>query len=314
MGKTIRDVYGEVLTALADTNDKLVVLDADVSGSTKSGTFGKAHPERFFNMGIAESNMVATAAGMAAAGLTPFVNTFAVFLGTGGLLATRGQVCYGDLNVKLAGAYCGLSDAYDGATHHACEDMAAMRALPNMKVLVPADAASTGALVKLAAEVSGPAYLRLSRDEYPDLYGADASFELGGSHVVRQGTDATVLACGLLVHKALEAAELLAKEGISLRVVDLYSVKPIDEEQILRCAAETGAIVCAEEHSVIGGLGSAVAQVLCRAGKAVPTEFVGVQDVFTESGAYTELLRKYGLDAEAVAAAVRRAVERKKGA
>ena len=251
---------------------------------------------------------------MAAAGLTPFVNTFAVFLGTVGLLATRGQVCYGDLNVKLAGAYCGLSDAYDGATHHACEDMAAMRALPNMKVLVPADAASTGALVKLAAEVSGPAYLRLSRDEYPDLYGADASFELGGSHVVRQGTDATVLACGLLVHKALEAAELLAKEGISLRVVDLYSVKPIDEEQILRCAAETGAIVCAEEHSVIGGLGSAVAQVLCRAGKAVPTEFVGVQDVFTESGAYTELLRKYGLDAEAVAAAVRRAVERKKGA
>lgn len=313
MGKTIREVYGEALAALAQENEKLVVLDADVSGSTKSGIFAQAHPQRFFNMGIAESNMVATAAGMAAAGLTPFVNTFAVFLGTVGLLATRGQVCYGNLNVKLAGAYCGLSDAYDGATHHACEDIAAMRALPNMRVLVPADAVATGALVRLAAETAGPVYLRLSRDAYPDLYGADESFELGGSHVARQGMDATVLACGILVHKALEAAELLAKEGISLRVVDLYSVKPIDEEQILRCAAETGAIVCAEEHSVIGGLGSAVAEVLCRAGKIVPTEFVGVQDSFTESGAYGELMQKYGLDAEAVAAAVRRAVERKRG-
>ena len=310
--KAIRDVYGETLVELAKDNDRIVVLDADVSGSTKSGIFGKAYPERFYNMGIAESNMVATAAGMASCGKIPFVNTFAVFLSTIGLISARGQICYGNLNVKFAGAYCGLSDAFDGATHHACEDIAIMRTLPNMRVLVPSDTHSSQALTALAAELNGPVYLRLSRDAYPDLYGADEKFEVGKGKTVRDGSDVTVVACGILVHKALEAAEKLAGEGISVRVVDMYSIKPIDKELLIRCAEETGAIVSAEEHSIIGGLGGAVAETLAAAGACVPMSFVGVQDTFTESGPYAQLLKKYGLDADAVEKAIREVLAKKK--
>ena len=309
--KAIRDVYGETLVELAKDNDRIVVLDADVSGSTKSGIFGKAYPERFYNMGIAESNMVATAAGMASCGKIPFVNTFAVFLSTIGLISARGQICYGNLNVKFAGAYCGLSDAFDGATHHACEDIAIMRALPNMRVLVPSDTRSSQALTALAAELDGPVYLRLSRDAYPDLYSADEKFEAGKGKVVREGSDVTVVACGILVHKALEAAEKLAEDGVSVRVVDMYSIKPIDRELLIRCAKETGAIVSAEEHSVIGGLGGAVAEALAAAGECVPMSFVGVQDTFTESGPYAKLLKKYGLDADAVEKAIREVLAKK---
>ncbi len=310
--KAIREVYGEALATLAKDNKDIVVLDADVSGSTKSSTFAAAHPERFFNMGIAESNMVATAAGLATTGKIPFVNTFATFLGTIGLLSARAQVCYGELNVKLAGAYCGLSDAFDGATHHACEDVASMRALPGMTVLVPSDANSTYALTKLSIDKKGPFYLRLSRDVYPDLYKEGTSFEVGKSHTVREGSDVTVLASGIMVHKAIEAAKLLEAEGVSVRVIDIYSIKPIDSEAILLAAKQTGAIVCAEEHSVIGGLGSAVAEVLAKAGACVPTAFIGVQDVFTESGPYNDLLAKYGLDADAVAKAITDVNGRKK--
>ena len=309
--KAIRDVYGETLVELAKDNDRIVVLDADVSGSTKSGIFGKAYPERFYNMGIAESNMVATAAGMASCGKIPFVNTFAVFLSTIGLISARGQICYGNLNVKFAGAYCGLSDAFDGATHHACEDIAIMRALPNMRVLVPSDTRSSQALTALAAELDGPVYLRLSRDAYPDLYSADEKFEAGKGKVVREGSDVTVVACGILVHKALEAAEKLAEDGVSVRVVDMYSIKPIDRELLIRCAKETGAIVSAEEHSVIGGLGGAVAEALAEAGACVPMSFVGVQDTFTESGPYAKLLKKYGLDVDAVEKAIREVLAKK---
>lgn len=310
--KAIREVYGETLVELAKKNDKIVVLDADVSGSTKSGIFGKAYPDRFYNMGIAESNMVATAAGMASCGKIPFVNTFAVFLSTIGLISARGQICYGNLNVKFAGAYCGMSDAFDGATHHACEDMAIMRTLPNMRVLVPSDTVSSQALTALAAELDGPVYLRLSRDAYPDLYHAGETFEAGKGKVVRDGSDVTVVACGILVHKALEAAEKLAAEGISVRVVDMYSIKPIDRELLIRCAEETGAIVSAEEHSVIGGLGGAVAETLAAAGACVPMCFVGIQDTFTESGPYAQLLKKYGLDGDAVERAIRAAIVKKK--
>ena len=257
MGKSIREVYGTVLAELGDTNENIVVLDADLSGSTKSGIFGKAHPERHFNMGIAESDMVATAAGLATTGKIPFVNTFTVFLTTLGLISARAQVCYGNLNVKFGGAYCGMSDALDGATHHATEDIAVMRALPNMTVLVPSDAASTRWATKYAVDTYGPMYLRLSRDVYPDLYDENTKFECGKGAVVRDGTDVTVIACGILVHKALEAAEQMAARGVSVRVVDMYSIKPIDRELILRCAQETGAIVTAEEHNIYGGLGSA---------------------------------------------------------
>lgn len=311
MAKAIREVYGTVLKELGETNKDIVVLDADLSGSTKSAIFGKAYPERFFNMGIAESNMVATAAGLSTTGKVPFVNTFTVFLTTLGLISARGQVCYGNLNVKFGGAYCGMSDALDGATHHATEDMAVMRSLPNMKVIVPSDAASTRWATKYAAETYGPLYLRLSRDVYPDLYPEDASFEMGKGAVVREGTDVTVIACGIMVHKAIEAAEKLAEKGVSVRVVDMYSVKPIDAELIERCARETGAIVTAEEHNIYGGLGGAVAEVLAHAGAGAPTEFVGIRDTFTESGKYGDLLHKYGLDAEGVMAGIEKVLARK---
>ena len=280
MGKSIREVYGTVLAELGDTNENIVVLDADLSGSTKSGIFGKAHPERHFNMGIAESDMVATAAGLAT-------------------------------TVKFGGAYCGMSDALDGATHHATEDIAVMRALPNMTVLVPSDAASTRWATKYAVDTYGPMYLRLSRDVYPDLYDENTKFECGKGAVVRDGTDVTVIACGILVHKALEAAEQMAARGVSVRVVDMYSIKPIDRELILRCAQETGAIVTAEEHNIYGGLGSAVAEVLAWGGAAAPTEFVGIPDTFTETGKYTDLLAKYGVDAAGVVRGIERVLARK---
>lgn len=311
MAKAIREVYGTVLKELGETNKDIVVLDADLSGSTKSGIFGKAYPERFFNMGIAESNMVATAAGLSTVGKVPFVNTFAVFLTTLGLISTRGQVCYGNLNVKFGGAYCGMSDALDGATHHATEDIAVMRSLPNMRVIVPSDAASTRWATKYAAETYGPMYLRLSRDVYPDLYTGDASFEMGKGAVVRDGGDVTVIACGIMVHKAIEAAERMAGKGVSVRVVDMYSVKPIDSELIVRCARETGAIVTAEEHNIYGGLGGAVAEVLAKSGVGAPTEFVGIQDTFTESGKYGDLLHKYGLDADGVVSGIEKVLARK---
>lgn len=312
MAKSIREVYGSVLAELGETNHDIVVLDADLSGSTKSKMFGDAHPDRFFNMGIAESNMVATAAGLSTTGKIPFVNTFTAFLTTLGLIATRAQVCYGNLNVKLGGAYCGMSDALDGATHHALEDISAMRALPNMRLLVPSDATSTKWATEYAAKTYGPFYLRLSRDVYPDLYPADYQFECGKGAIVRDGKDVTVIACGLLAHKAIEAAEALEKKGVSVRVVDMYSVKPIDKELILKCAGETGAIVTAEEHNIYGGLGSAVSEVLAWAGAGVPTEFVGIQDTFTESGKYADLLAKYGVDANGVANGIEKVLARKK--
>ncbi len=313
MSKAIREVYGAALAELGNTNENIVVLDADLSGSTKSKMFGQAHPERFFNMGIAESNMVSTAAGLATTGKIPFVNTFTVFLTTLGLIATRAQVCYGNLNVKFGGAYCGMSDALDGASHHATEDIAVMRSLPNMTLIAPADANATRWATRQAADINGPVYLRLSRDVYPDLYPEEYPFQVGKGAIVRDGKDVTVIACGLLVHKAIEAAEALEKEkGVSVRVVDMYSIKPIDKELILRCAEETGAIVTAEEHNVLGGLGSAVSEVLAWGGCAAPTEFVGIQDTFTESGPYQELLAKYGVDAAGVRVGIEKVLARKK--
>jgi len=310
MGKAIREVYGETLAELGAENENIVVLDADLSGSTKSATFGKKFPDRFFNMGIAESDMVACAAGLASVGKIPFVNTFTVFLTTLGLISARAQVCYGNLNVKFGGAYGGMSDALDGATHHATEDLAAMRALPNMRVIVPSDAASTRWATRWAVENDGPVYLRLSRSEYPDLYGEDESFGLGKAKVVREGKDCTVFAIGIMVHKALEAAELLKAEGIELQVVDLLSLKPIDAGTVIDCARRTGRCVVAEEHQPFGGACSAVSEVLAQAGVGAPTEFVAIPDCFTQSGKYDQLMERYGLDAAAVAAAVRKVMKK----
>ena len=311
MAKAIREVYGETIKKYGELNKDIVVLDADVSGSTKSAMFGKEYPDRFYNCGICEYAMMGMAAGMAKSGKIPFVNTFAVFLTTLGSLAARTFMSYSGLPIKMMGAYGGMSDAFDGATHHALEDIAMMRTLPGVNVMVASDAQITDWMVKTAIEVKEPMYIRLSRDAAPDCHPADAKFELGKGMVVREGSDVTIIACGLMVSTAITAAEALAAKGISARVVDMYCIKPIDAELIEKCAKETGAVVTAEEPSVIGGLGGAVAEVLAKAGCAVPTEMVGMQDRHGESGPYKDILHKYGMDAEAVAAAAEKAVSRK---
>ena len=305
MAKTIRDAYGEALAAYGKDDPRVVVLDADVSGSTKSSIFGKVCPERFLNVGIAEANMTAMAAGLASVGKIPFVNTFAVFLTSIGLAPARVFGSYSQVPIKMVGAYGGLSDAFDGPSHHSLEDIAVMRALPNFEVFVPCDETQVRWLVKYAIDTPKPMYLRMSRDAFPDVYPADAPFEAGRGCIVRDGRDATVIACGLMVSNALAAASLLEQEGISVRVVDMFCIKPIDRELIVRCAAETGAIVSAEEHNIIGGLGSAVAEVLAAENCRVPMAFAGVNDRHAECGPYEKLQEKYGLSAGAVAAKVK---------
>ncbi len=303
MAKAIREIYGETLAELGNTMKNLVVLDADVAGSTKSAIFGKAHPDRFFDMGIAEANMAATAAGMATTGLVPFINTFAVFVTSASLVALRGQICYGNLNVKLGGAYAGMSDARDGATHHALEDLAVTRSLPNMRILSVCDAAETRWATRTAAELEGPVYIRLSREAMPDLYAPDHVFTFGKAEMLREGTDATIIATGLPVHNSLAAAEQLAAEGISVSVLDMHTIKPLDTEAIL-AAADRGPVITVEEHNIIGGLGSAVAEVLAEAGKGRLIR-VGIRDTFSETGDYPSLQKKYGIDAVSIADAVK---------
>ena len=312
MAKAIREAYGEALVKYGKDDKRVVVLDADLSGSTKSGMFQKAVPERFFNVGIAEANMCSIAAGMAASGKIPFVNTFAVFLTTLGLISARALGSYAKLPVKYVGAYGGLSDAFDGPSHHANEDIAVMRALPNLKVFVASDATMTDWLVKNAIDDPSPMYLRMSRDVFPDIYSAEEKFEEGKGKIVRDGTDATIIACGLMVGNSLAAAELLEKEGIHVRVVDMFCIKPLDKELVARCAKETGAIISAEEHNIIGGLGGAVAEALCAADAVVPMGFVGINDCHAECGPYAKLQAKYGLDANAIAAKVKETIAQKK--
>lgn len=311
MGRAIRDVYGDSLLNYGKENKDVVVLDADVSSSTKSGVFGKAFPNRFFNVGIAESNMVGMAAGLSTIGKIPFVNTFAVFLTSIGLIGARSFGSYSKLNIKFMGAYGGLSDAFDGPSHHSLEDVAIMRSLPNFQVFVATDEYQTDWLVKNAIEVNAPMYIRLSRDATPTVYSADTKFETGKGMVLREGTDATIIACGVMVGQAVAAAEELAKKGVQVGVVDMFSIKPIDKELILESAKKTGAIITAEEHTVIGGLGGAVAEVLTAGDAKVAQEFVGVRDCHAECGPYSGLLKKYGLDVADVVAAVEKAIARK---
>lgn len=312
MGKAIREAYGEALVKYGAVNKDIVVLDADLSGSTKSALFGAQFPERFFNVGIAEANMTSMAAGLASVGKIPFVNTFTVFLTTLGLLAIRTLGSYSQLPIKLMGGYGGLSDAFDGPTHHALEDIAIMRALPNFKVYVASDALQTDWLVRHAIEEKGPIYVRLSRDKMADLYDETTDFQDGKGFIVRPGSDVTIVACGMMVGNSLQAAEILEKEGVSARVVDMFCIKPLDAELVCRCARETGAVVSAEEHNIIGGLGGAVAEALCAGNAAVPMGFIGTQDRHAECGPYRTLLQAYGLDAEAIAAKAREIVAKKK--
>jgi transketolase len=305
--KAMREAYGEALVELGKINSNVVVLDADVSSSTRSILFKNAFPDRFFNVGIAEGNMVSIAAGLAATGKIPFVNTFALFLALRAGDPVRSLIAYNKLNVKLAGAYGGLSDSYDGASHQSVEDVSVMRAIPNMTVIVPADEHAAKQVVFAAVRHAGPVYFRLSRAEVPPVYRPDMFFEIGKAIVVRPGQDVSIFANGYMLTKSLEAAELLAQEGIQAEVIDMHTVKPLDNEAVVCSLTKTGAAVTVEEHSVYGGLGSAVAEVLAKH-RLGPLEIVGIADKFGESGAYEDLLTKYGLDKTAIVRAAKTAI------
>jgi transketolase len=312
-GKAMRQVYGETLVELGKQYPEIVVFDADVSNSTRTILFGEAFPERFFDVGIAEMNMATMAAGISTTGLIPFVNTFACFMVLRCGDPIRSLIAYTKLNVKLAGTYAGLSDSYDGASHHSILDIAFMRALPNMTVLSPADGADTKAATEAAVLHKGPVYLRLHRNECPDIPENDSqTFTLGKGKVLRKGNDVTLIATGYMVHRALEAAKQLETSGISARVVNIHTIKPLDTELIQKCAEETGGIVVAEEHSIHGGLGSAIAEALS-VSVPVPMAFVGIQDTFAESGDYEALLRKYGLTSEHIVEKAKGLLEKRRG-
>lgn len=305
-----RDAYGEALAELGAINENIVVLEADLSKSTKTSDFKKVYPERFFNMGIAEQNMLGTAAGFAAAGKIPFASTFAVFAAGRAYDQIRNSIAYPNLNVKIAATHAGLTVGEDGGSHQMLEDIALMRALPNMTVIVPADGVETKQVIKAAAEHEGPVYIRLGRPKVPVLFGDDYKFEIGKGVVLKDGADVTLIATGIMVSKAVEAAELLAAEGISAAVVNISTIKPLDAELIIAQAQKTGAVVTCEEHTICGGLGSAVAEVLVE-NCPVPMVRVGVADKFGESGLPDELLEKYGLSAANIAAQAKAVIARK---
>jgi transketolase len=305
-----RDAYGKALVALGAENQDIVVLDADLSKSTKTADFSKQYPERFFNMGIAEANLIGTAAGFAAAGKIPFASTFAVFATGRAFEQIRNSVAYPKLNVKIAATHAGVTVGEDGGSHQAIEDVAIMRSLPNMTVLVPADGEETRQAIYAAAEYKGPVYIRMGRLDVPLLFEENYKFEIGKANVVREGSDVVIFANGVMVAAALEAAQELEAEGIKAAVVNVASVKPIDVETVIAYAKQTGAVVTAEEHNIIGGLGSAVAEVL---GENAPTPMVrvGIKDTFGESGRPLELLEKYGLTKKEVIEAVKDVIEKK---
>ena len=310
MAKATREAYGETLKELGAQIPEIVVLDADLSASTKTAVFAKAFPDRFFDTGIAEGNMMSVAAGLAASGKIPFASTFAVFGAGRAYEQIRNSICYPNLNVKVAVTHAGLTVGEDGATHQMLEDIALMRALPNMTVVVPADAAETAQVIRWAASYQGPVYIRMGRAKGEDVISPDAEFVPGKSTTLADGSDVTIMACGIMIQQALQAAKMLAKEGISARVINMSSIKPIDEAAIVKAAKETGAIVTCEEHTVMGGLGSAVAEVVVRQ-CPVPMAMVGTEDVFGQSGKASEVLKVYGLTPEHIALEAKKLVEAK---
>ena len=310
MAKATREAYGETLKELGAQIPEIVVLDADLSASTKTAVFAKAFPDRFFDTGIAEGNMMSVAAGLAASGKIPFASTFAVFGAGRAYEQIRNSICYPNLNVKVAVTHAGLTVGEDGATHQMLEDIALMRALPNMTVVVPADAEETAQVIRWAASYQGPVYIRMGRAKVEDVISPDAEFVPGKSTTLADGSDITIMACGIMTQQALQAAKMLAEEGISARVINMSSIKPIDEAAIVKAAKETGAIVTCEEHTVMGGLGSAVAEVVVRQ-CPVPMAMVGTEDVFGQSGKASEVLKVYGLTPEHIALEAKKLVEAK---
>jgi len=306
-----RKQYGRALVELGKERGDIVVLDADLSSSTRTIDFASAFPERFFNVGIAEQNMMDTAAGLAASGKTVFVSTFAVF-GTGRCYdQIRQSIAYPQLNIKIVASHAGITVGGDGASHQIIEDIALMRVLPNMTVIVPVDSPETYNVVKTIAEGKGPTYVRIGRADVPTVTDEDTPFDLKNAAVMREGDDITLIGCGIMVSKCLNAAEELSKHGVDARVINLHTIKPLDEKTIVRAARETGGVVTAEEHSVMMGMGSAVAMCLVE-NFHVPMKRVGIPDTFGESGGCDELMGKYGLTEENIVEAAHDVLKRKK--
>ena len=305
-----REAYGKALLELGKQNPAVVALDADLSGSTKTKVFGKEFPERFFNIGIAEQNMMGVAAGLAITGKIPFASTFAVFATGRAWEQIRQSICYPHLNVKVVASHAGITVGEDGGSHQSVEDIAIMRALPGMTVIVPADGTETRKVILAMGEHKGPAYVRVGRAKTEVVHDDTYEFKVGKAHIFKKGKDATVIACGLMVPMAIHAAEELAAEGLEVGVINMATIKPLDIEAVLNAARESGAIVTAEEHSVIGGLGGAVCEVLSEY-MPVPVKRVGVQDTFGSSGQPDELLKHYGLTTEAIKSAVKDVAARK---
>ena len=303
-----RETYGKTLVELGAEMPNLVVLDADLAGATKTGVFKKAYPDRHIDCGIAESNMMSIAAGLAAAGMVPFASTFAMFAAGRAFEQVRNSIGYPHLNVKIGATHAGISVGEDGASHQCLEDLALMRTIPGMVVMCPADDTEARLAMKAAVEHDGPVYIRFGRAPVPVVFGDDYKFEIGKGSVIREGKDVSIIANGLCVASALEAAEMLAKDGIDAEVVNICTIKPLDEELVVKTAMKTGKVVTAEEHNIIGGLGGAVAE--CLAEKC-PTKMyrIGVRDKFGESGSAGELLHKYMLDGEGVNEQVKAFVE-----
>lgn len=300
-----RESYGNMLVELGREHEDIVVLDADLAAATKSGTFKKAFPERFFNCGIAEANMMGIAAGLSTTGIVPFASTFAMFAAGRAFEQIRNSIGYPHLNVKIGATHAGISVGEDGATHQCNEDIALMRTIPGMVILNPADDVEARAAVKAAYEYQGPVYMRFGRLAVPVFNDPqNYTFEMGKGVTLKDGNDVTIIATGLCVTAAVEAAKMLEKDQIHARVINIHTIKPLDEELILKAAAETGKLVTVEEHSVIGGLGGAVCECVCKQ-NPVPVLRIGVNDVYGESGPAVQLLEKYGLDANGVYQKVR---------
>ena len=297
MNSATREAYGKALIELGNTNPRVVALDADLAGSTKSAGFGAQHPERFFDMGIAEADMIGTAAGLATCGKIPFASSFAVFCTGRAFEQIRNSVCNAHLNVKVVGSHAGPSCGEDGSSHQAVEDIAIMRSLPHMTVVVPADDVEAYAATLALAELDGPAYLRVARLASPTIHDEDYQFDLLKGDLLRDGSDVTVVACGMMVPRALDAARQLAEEGINAQVVNIHTIKPIDEELLVACAQKTGKVITIEEGSIVGGLGTAVCETLSEK-CPVPVRRIGMFDIFGTSGEGSELLDHFGLTAE----------------
>ena len=314
MGNKIatREAYGKALVKLSKLNENVVVLDADLSKSTKTADFKAVSPERFINMGIAEANMMGVAAGLSTCGKIPFASTFAMFAAGRAFEQIRNSICYPKLNVKVCATHAGLTVGEDGATHQSVEDISLMRSIPNMTVINPADAVETEAAILAVAEYNGPCYVRLGRLPVSVINNSENyRFEIGKGVTLAQGDDLTIVATGMMVELALEAKDELAKDGINARVINIHTIKPIDRDLLIKAAKETGVIVTAEEHSIIGGLGSAVAEVVTEE-CPVPVLKVGIKDTFGESGKPNELLKAYGLTVESIVEHSKKAISLKK--